>query len=576
MKVLIVGGVAAGASTAARIRRLDEMAEILILERDQYVSFANCGLPYHIGKIIPDRNSLLLHTPESLKQKLNIEVRTQHEVIKLHPASKEVEVKDINKGSTYKESYDKLVLCPGASPIRPPIPGANTPGVFVLRNIPDMDRIISQIDKGAKRAVVIGGSYIGLEVAEGFHAKGLHTTILEMSDRLMPWLDKEMTRILHFHVNSKKVDVKLGVAAKSITSKGNMLEIQLSNGEILETDVIVMATGVRPNVELAKEAGLKIGTRGGIAVNAQMQTSDPDIFAAGDAVETPHLITGAATLSMLAGPANRQGRIAADVICGKKSSYRGTQGTSVVKAFDMSVGGSGLTEQDLQRIGMDFRKIYLHPNDHAEYFPGASPMFIKVLFEPKEGKILGAQVLGWSGVDKRIDVFAMAIRAGMTIFDLEHLELSYAPPYASAKDPVNMAGFHGSNLLRGDIHLCYSEEFPECAERVTILDVRTRPEFDHWHIPGAILIPQTELRARIDELPKGKPIYTYCRSGVRSYMAYCILKQRGFKEVFSLAGGLMTYHGYHKTPLASGSAGYPVVTHAEDILAQKPGAVDHL
>ena len=468
MKVVIVGGVAAGASTGARIRRLDETASIVILERDRYVSFANCGLPYHIGGEIPDRESLLLQTPESLAQQLALDVRTQHEVICIDRNAKEVEVRDLQTGRTYREKYDKLVLCPGADPIRPPIPGADHPRVFVLRNVPDMDRIIAQLDEGASRGVVIGGSYIGLEVAEAFRARGLHTTIVERSDRLMPWLDHEMTRILHYHVHRNEVDVRLNTSAEVIRGNSHAVVIELSDGTSIDADVVVMATGVRPNVQLAREAGLKIGPRGGIVVDAQMRTSAPDVLAAGDAVETVHLISGEPTLSMLAGPANREGRIAADTICGRESAYRGTQATSVVKAFEMTAGGTGLTEAELRHLGRDYRKVYLHPNDHASYYPGATPLFMKVLFQPDDGKLLGAQVLGWDAVDKRIDVLAVALRAGMTVFDLEHLELAYAPPYASAKDPVNMAGFLGSNLLRGDIHLWYPDAYPECAGRVTI------------------------------------------------------------------------------------------------------------
>ncbi len=576
MKTVIVGGVAAGASTAARLRRLDESAEIVVLERDHYVSFANCGLPYHIGGEIRDRDSLLLQTPESLGQQLALDVRTDQEVIHVDRDAKAVEVRDLRRGRTYRESYDKLVLCPGADPIRPPIPGADDPRVFVLRNVPDMDRIIAQLDEGASRGVVVGGSYIGLEVAEAFRSRGLRTTIIERTDQLMPWLDHEMTRILHYHVHGNGVDVRLGTAAQAIRGNSHALVIELSDGTSLEADVVVMATGARPNVKLAQEAGLKIGPRGGIVVDAQMRTSAPDILAAGDAVETAHLITGEPTLSMLAGPANRQGRIAANTICGRDTAYRGTQGTSVVKAFEMTAGGTGLTEAQLRESSADYRKVYLNPSDHASYYPGASPMFMKVLFQPNDGRLLGAQVLGWEGVDKRIDVLAVALRAGMTVHDLEHLELAYAPPYGSAKDPVNMAGFLGANLLRGEIHLWYPEEYPECAQRVTILDTRTRAEYEHWHVPEAVLIPHTELRSRLDELPRNRPVYTYCRSGFRSYLAYCVLKQHGFGQVAFLAGGMMTYHGFHKTPLTTGSAGVPVVTYAEDVLAQQPSALEHI
>jgi NADPH-dependent 2,4-dienoyl-CoA reductase/sulfur reductase-like enzyme/rhodanese-related sulfurtransferase len=577
MKTVIVGGVAAGASTGARLRRLDASAEIVVLERDDYVSFANCGLPYHIGGAIPERSSLLLQTPESLARSLALDVRTGQDVIRIDREAKEVEVRDRREGRTYRESYDTLVLCPGADPIRPPIPGADDPRVDALRNIPDMDRIIARLDAGASSAVVVGGSYIGLELAEAFRSRGLETTVVERTERLMPWLDPEMTRILDYHVRTHDVDVRLDTSAEAVRAvEGDRLAVELTDGTSLETDIVVMAAGARPNVDLARDAGLEIGPRGGIVVDAQMHTSAPDILAAGDAVETVHLLTGEPTLSMLAGPANRQGRIAADTIAGRDSAYRGTQGTAVVKVFDMTAGGTGMTETELRAAGMGFRKVHTHQNGHAAYYPGTAPLFIKALFEPAEGRLLGAQVLGWDGVDKRIDVFAVALRAGMTVYDLEHLELAYAPPYGSAKDPVNMVGFLGSNLLRGDIDLWYPEDYPGCAGGVTILDVRTPAEYEAWHIPEAVLLPYTELRQRFDEVPRGTPVYTYCRSGFRSYIAYRELKQNGWDDVAFLSGGMMTYHGYHRTPLAVGTGGMPVVTHAEDELAQRPGALEHV
>jgi NADPH-dependent 2,4-dienoyl-CoA reductase/sulfur reductase-like enzyme/rhodanese-related sulfurtransferase len=577
MKTVIVGGVAAGASTGARLRRLDESAEIVILERDHYVSFANCGLPYHIGREIPDRESLLLQTPESLAKSLALDVRTGQEVVRIDRDAKEVEVRDEKQGRTYRESYDKLVLCPGAEPIRPPIPGADDPRVDVLRNIPDMDHIITHLERGASSAVVVGGSYIGLELTEAFRARGLQTTVVERTERLMPWLDPEMTRILDYHVRTHDVDLRLGTSANAVRRiEGDRFAIDLSDGTTIEADVVVMAAGARPNAGLARDAGLEIGPRGGIVVDPQMRTSDPDILAAGDAVETAHFLTGEPVLSMLASPANREGRIAAETIAGRHSEYRGTQGTAVVKVFEMTAGGTGMTESELRAAGMDFRKVYTHQNGHAAYYPGTAPLFLKVLFSPQDGKLLGGQVLGWDGVDKRIDVLAVALRAGMTVYDLEHLELAYAPPYGSAKDPLNMAGFLGSNLLRGDIDLCYPEEFPEVVDRVTLLDTRTQAEYDAWHIPGAVLMPYTELRQRLDEVPRDKPVYTYCRSGFRSYIAYCVLKQNGFEDVKFLSGGMMTYHGYHRTPLAVGQGGMPMVTHAEDELAQLPGALEHV
>jgi NADPH-dependent 2,4-dienoyl-CoA reductase/sulfur reductase-like enzyme/rhodanese-related sulfurtransferase len=577
MKTVIVGGVAAGASTGARLRRLDESAEIVVLERDHYVSFANCGLPYHIGGTIPDRDSLLLQTPESLGKSLALDVRTGQEAVRIDRDAKEVQVRDLARGRTYRESYDKLVLCLGAVPIRPPILGADDPGVDVLRNIPDMDRIIARLDEGASTAVVVGGSYIGLELTEAFRSRGLQTTVVERTERLMPWLDPEMTRILDYHVRTHDVDLRLGTSATEVRpGEDDRLVLDLSDGTSVEADVVVMAAGARPNVELARDAGLEIGPRGGIVVDAQMRTSAPDILAAGDAVETRNLLTGEPTLSMLAGPANREGRIAADTIAGRDSQYRGTQGTAVVKVFDMTAGGTGLTETELRDAGIDYRKVYTHQNGHAAYYPGTAPLFLKVLFDPTEGKLLGAQVLGWDGVDKRIDVLAVALRAGMTVYDLQHLELAYAPPYGAAKDPVNMAGFLGSNLLDGDIDLWYPENYPGCAGKVTILDVRTQAEYDAFHIPQAVLLPYTELRQRLDEVPRDKPVYTYCRSGFRSYIAYCVLKQNGWDDVAFLSGGMMTYHGYHRTPLTVSAGGMPMVAHVEDELAQRPGALEHV
>ena len=577
MKTVIVGGVAAGASTGARLRRLDEAAEIVILERDHYVSFANCGLPYHVGGEIPDRDSLLLQTPESLAKSLALDVRTGQLVTMIDRDAKEVEVRDDKRGRTYRESYDKLVLCLGAEPIRPPIPGADDPRVDVLRNIPDMDHIIAQLEKGATSAVVVGGSYIGLELTEAFRARGLTTTVVERTDRLMPWLDPEMTRILDYHVRTHDVDLRLGTSATAVRrTPVDRLALDLSDGTTVEADVVVMAAGARPCVGLARDAGLAIGPRGGIVVDARMRTSDPDVLAAGDAVETPSMLTGEPVLSMLAGPANRQGRIAADTIAGHENGYRGTQGTAVVKVFDMTAGGTGMTEGELRAAEIPYRKVYDHHNGHAAYYPGTAPLFMKVLFSPDDGRLLGGQVLGWDGVDKRIDVLAVALRAGLTIYDLEHLELAYAPPYGSAKDPVNMAGFLGSNLLRGDIDLWYPEDYPDCADEVTIVDTRTQAEYDAWHIPEAVLIPYTELRGRLDEIPRDRPVYTYCRSGFRSYIAYCALKQNGFDRVAFLAGGMMTFHGYHRTSLAVGMGGMPVVAFGEDELAQRPGAVEHV
>ena len=461
MKTVIVGGVAGGASTGARLRRLDESAEIVVLERDHYVSFANCGLPYHIGGVIPDRDSLLLQTPESLAKALALDARTGQDVHRIDRDAREVG--SATSRTSGRTGNPTTSWCSARGPSRSGrrSPGRMTRGWMRWRKIPDMDRIIAQLDKGATSAVIVGGSYIGLELTEAFRDRGLATTVVERTERLMPWLDPEMTRILDYHVATHEVDLRLGTSATAVHhGAGGRLVVDLSDGTSVEADVVVMAAGARPNVDLARNAGLEIGPRGGIVVDAQMRTSAPDILAAGDAVETAHFLTGELVLSMLAGPANREGRIAADLIACREDvgGYRGTQGTAVVKVFDMTAGGTGMTETELAAAGMDYRKVYTHQNGHAAYYPRTAPLFLKVLFYPAGGKLLGAQVLGWDGVDKRIDVLAVALRARMTVFDLEHLELAYAPPYGAAKDPVNMAGFLGANLLRGDIALWYPED----------------------------------------------------------------------------------------------------------------------
>ena len=576
MRVIIIGGIAAGASAAARLRRLDETAEIIILERDPFVSFAGCGMPYHIGGTITDRGALLVQTPESLAANLALDVRTDHEVIRIDRAERRICVIDHQKTERFSLTYDWLVICAGASPILPPIPGLDLPQVHQLRNIPDMDGIIAGLDSGARRALVIGGSYIGLELVEAFRERGLQTTVVEMADRLMPWLDPEMTRLLHYHVVEHGAEVRLETAVTAIRTAEGGLAVDLSDGSVLETDLVALATGVRPSTALAAAAGLAIGPRGGIVVDAQMRTADPHILAAGDIIETAHLQTGHPVLSMLAGPANRQGRLAADTIhalstgAAPVAAYRGTQGTGIVKVFDMVAGGTGMTETQLAAAGIACHKVHLVPNSRSGYYPGSRPMLMKVLFAPGDGRLLGAQVVGWDGVDKRIDVLAVALRAGMTVFDLEHLELAYAPPYSPAKDAVNMAGFLGSNLLRGQIALWYAEDYPAIADRGTTLDVRSQTEWDNWHLPEAVHIPIVELRRRIDEVPKGRPVFVLCRSGFRSYLAATILRHAGYEAPF-LSGGLLFFHARHRTPLALGDGGMPTISHAEDVLATRAG-----
>lgn len=579
MKIVIVGGVAGGASAAARARRLSEAAEIIILERDEYVSFANCGLPYHIGGEIQEREALLLQTPESLKTSLNLDVRTGHEVLQIDRAAKSVCVRNRATGEEYSELYDKLVLCQGANPVRPPLPGVDHPHIYTLRNIPDMDAIKAVVDQGAFSAVVIGGGYIGMEIAEALRHRAVKVDLVEMLPQVMPPLDPEMARDLAYHMESYGVNLHLGVTAQSFSDVDGAVQVALSDGVALTADLVIMAVGVRPASSLASSAGLEIGGRGGIKVDSHMRTSDPDIYAAGDMVEVTDTITGEATVIPLAGPANRQGRIVADHIFGRSSAYQSTQGTAVLKVFDMTGGCTGASEKVLNRSHIPYRKIYIHPSGHAGYYPGTAPMHFKLLFAPDDGRILGAQIVGYDGVDKRLDVLATALRAGMTVYDLEHLELAYAPPYGSAKDPVNMAGFVASNLLRGDVQFWYAEDYPEKTVSGTIIDVRSPEEFGAWHIPGAINIPLGELRTGLTpKLPNEDhhhPIFLYCRVGFRSYLAYRILRQLGFENVTTLSGGSKTFMSYNRTPLATGRPGIPFIAHEEEKMAAQPGALQH-
>ncbi len=566
MKLVVVGGVAAGMSAAARARRLDEKAGIVVFEKGAFVSFANCGLPYHIGGAIPKRESLLLQTPRSLAESLNLDVRCGVEVIAIDRSARKVTAREAAGGKTYEESYDKLVLAPGAVPLRPPLPGIEDPRIMVLRNVEDMDRIKKAVDDGAKRAAVIGGGYIGVEMAENLKERGLEVDLIEMAPQLMPPLDFEMARDLERHMKWHGVRLHLGLAAAAFTDTGKGVRVELKNGDMISADFVVMAAGVKPDVELARQAGLEIGERGGIRVDWHMRTSDPDIYAAGDAVEVQDFTLGKAALIPLAGPANRQGRIAADNICGRDSVYTASQGTAIVKVFDMTGGGTGANERILQREGIEYRKVYLHPSGHAGYYPGSAPMHLKLLFTPDKGRILGAQVVGYDGIDKRIDVLATAVRAGMHVKDFESLELAYAPPYGSAKDPVNMAGFLASNLLAGDIEQWYAEDYPEKTDGALLLDVRSHPEYESWHIPGARCLPLGELRAAMPDLPRDKPILLYCKVGFRSYLAYRALKQQGF-EVKTLAGGTMTFCSWHDSGICPGGPEPALLPYAEEFQA---------
>ena len=543
-KVIIVGGVAGGASAAARLRRLDENAQITIFERGQFISFANCGLPYHISGEIADRDALLLQTPEAMKARFNVDIKTFCEVIKIDKANHLVEVENLKTGENFTQQYDKLILSPGASPVIPPIEGVDNPKVFTLRNIADMDSIIEAADSAKlKRAVVVGGGYIGLEMVEALVKKGFSTSLVELAEQVFAPVDMEMTADINQELKFNKVDLKLKTSVDKITSQDSQLVANLSSGEQIACDFIILAIGVKPENSLAKDANLELGKTGGIAVSANMQTSDSDIYAVGDAIEVQDFITNSGALFPLAGPANRQGRIAADNICGLDSKYKNTQGTAICKVFDLAVGMTGLSEKAAKRAGISYEKIYLHPSDHAGYYPNAVPLNMKLLFEQKTGKILGAQIVASAGVDKRIDVFATAIRANMTVFDLEELELSYAPPFGSAKDPVNLAGFIASNYLRGQVGICHYEDIQALSETQKVLDVRKPAELASGKIDGSINIELDKLRENLDQLDKNIEYLVHCRSGQRSYVACNILQQHGFK-CKNLTGGYLTYQSF--------------------------------
>ncbi len=535
---MIIGGVAGGASAAARARRLSENAEIIIFERGEHVSFANCGLPYHIGGVIKERENLIVQTPDSLFKRFRIQTKIKTEVIKIDRLQKNIIVKDLLTGLETKESYDFLILSPGADPIKPPMPGLDLPQVMTLRNLPDMDKIKSKVDQNkAKKVVVVGGGYIGLEMTEALRERGVAVTIIELSGQVMGPADPEMAYFLHQELKRNGVDLQFGVSVKGFYPKTEGVIAELSNGQKIDCDAVILAIGVKPEVSLAKEAALETGQRGGIVVDEQMRTNDPCIFAVGDAVEVDEFVTGTKALIPLAGPANRQGRIAADNIFGRTSIYKKTQGTAICKLFDLTIGMTGVNEKILKRLNMPFEKVYIHSNNHASYYPGATQMSLKLLFDPQNGKILGAQAVGKEGVDKRIDVLAVALRAGMTVYDLEHLELCYAPPYGSAKDPVNFLGFVAVNMLKGDVTNCHSEDLK--TDQV-LLDVRSSKEFTEGMIPGAVNINIDDLRDHLSGLNKEKEYIAYCQVGLRGYLACRVLTQNGFK-CRNLSGGYQTY-----------------------------------
>jgi NADPH-dependent 2,4-dienoyl-CoA reductase/sulfur reductase-like enzyme/rhodanese-related sulfurtransferase len=540
-KILIVGGVAGGASCAARMRRLDESAEIVMFEKGEYISFANCGLPYYIGDTIKDRENLIIQTPQKFKDRFNVDVRTNAEVISINSAEKTISIR--NGGSTYHEHYDALVLSPGTSPIRPPLRGIDSPVVFTLRNIPDTDRIRAYVDsKQARRAVVIGGGFIGLEMAESLRYRGLEVTLVEMLDQVFTPADKEMASVLHQHLIMNGVRLILGNGVKEILPTGDTsAEVLLMSGERIPTELIILAIGVKPDTEFVKKSGIAVGERGTIVVDQHMRTDKPDIYAVGDAVEVVDFISGKKVHVPLAGPANRQGRIAADNIAGIHTVYKNTQGTAICKIFDLTAAVTGLNEKNAIKWGIPYVKSYTHGSSHASYYPGSFPLSIKILFEPKTGKLLGAQVIGKDGIDKRIDVFATALRNGLTVYDLAELELAYAPPYGSAKDPVNIAGFVAQNILEGRMPVFYAEDVESIDHAMQqLLDVRSNVEHKQGAIDNSLCIPIDELRTRLHELNTEKEILVYCKVGLRGYLAARILMQHGFR-VRNLSGGYKTY-----------------------------------
>ncbi len=553
MKVIIVGGVAGGASCAARLRRLDEKIEILMVERGPFVSYANCGLPYYVGGSIDEESKLLVATEQMFKVIFNMDCRTNCEVIGISAKEKTVKLKNHLSGEVTTEKYDKLVLSPGAAPVRPPLPGLDLPGIFSVRTVADSKNIKEWLDRDTdnsvgnsftgvdkvsrpKKAVVIGGGFIGLEMAENLVERALNVTLIEKLDQVMPPLDPEMARVVKRYMKKHGITVKTGDGVAGFRKAENGgLEVLTEKDKVYDADVVIMAIGVKPELELAKMAGIQVGDLGGIRVNEHMVTSDPDILAVGDAVEVKDFVTGQWALIPLAGPANRQGRIAADVIAGRKSKFRGTQGTSICKLFGAAIAQTGVSEKTLKKLGdTDYEKVYLFPNSHAGYYPGAKMLIVKIIFRKSDGKLLGAQVLGEDGVPKRIDSFAMAIQMGCTVYDLEESELCYAPPFGSAKDPVNFAGMIAANILRGDMPVAHWDSLGDSF----LLDVRNPPEVAADPVPGAVNIPLPQLRSRLAELPKDRQIAAFCRSAQRSYYATRILLQNGFRAV-NISGSML-------------------------------------
>lgn len=543
MKYVIVGGVAGGATAAARIRRNSEEAEIILFEKGEYISYANCGLPYYIGGVIADREKLFVQTPQAFGRRFNLDVRVQSEVIAIHPSEKTVDIRT-SDGKTYSETYDKLLLSPGASPVRPPLHGIDHEGIFTLRNVNDTDRIKEYLQShSVKRAVIIGAGFIGLEMAENLQEAGAEVAIVEMANQVMAPIDFSMASLVHEHLLQKGVRLYLEQAVASFERTADGLEVVFKSGEKLGADMVMLSIGVRANTVLASEAGLELGEMRGIKVDDYLQTSDPHIYAVGDAIEFRHPVTEKPWLNFLAGPANRQARIVADnMVFGNKIKYEGAVGTSIAKVFDMTVAASGLPAKRLKQVGIDYLSATIHPASHAGYYPDALPMTVKITFSPKDGKLLGAQIVGYNGVDKRIDEFSQVIKHQGTIYDLMTLEQAYAPPFSSAKDPVAVAGYVAGNILNGKMQPLYWRELRDAdLSKVTLIDVRTPDEFALGALKGAVNIPLDDMRGRIKEIPTDKPVYLYCGVGLRGYLASNILLQNGYKEVKNLVGGLKLY-----------------------------------
>ena len=558
MKVIIVGGVAGGATAAARIRRLDEQAQVVVYERSGYVSYANCGLPYYIGGVITDQEDLTLQTPESFWQRFRVEMKVRHEVQAIHPERKAVTVRDLSTGEVFEDTYDKLLLSPGALPTQPELPGAGLEQLFTLRTVEDTLKIHDFVrNHRPKSAILAGGGFIGLELAENLREQGLEVTIVQRPRQVLPPLDEEMAAFLHAKLRKQGVRLLLGHTVEGFrpSGSGSGVDVLLKGEATLSADLVVLAIGVTPDTRLAREAGLELGMKGSIVVNDRMETSVPDIYAVGDAVQVRHAVTGQPALLALAGPANKQGRIAADNICGGDSRYQGSQGSSVLKLFDLTAAVTGINERTARQAGIDCDKVYLSPASHAGYYPGGRLMTMKVLFERGSGRLLGAQIVGQDGVDKRIDVLAAAIHAGLTGAELKDLDLAYAPPYSSAKDPVNMAGFMIDNLSKGLLRQFFLEDLETLPQdgTVTLLDTRTPGEYAAGHVEGFRNIPVDELRDRLDELDPGKPVYVMCQSGLRSYIACRILAQHGF-TCYNFSGGYRLYETVYRDRCAAQEA----------------------